>query len=89
MALNAFSVQCILSLNLTLRQNSLPTWFPHCPTWMLIISLGIVLKAYAVLNVEAVAMFSNAARLTPAAWQSTQWPAPATDAQTGVSLVNN
>lgn len=28
---------------LTFFQNSLPTWLPHWPTWMLMISLGMVL----------------------------------------------
>lgn len=27
----------------TFFQNSLPTWLPHWPTWMLMISLGMVL----------------------------------------------
>jgi len=26
----------------TFFQNSLPTWLPHWPTWMLMISLGMV-----------------------------------------------
>lgn len=30
----------------TLRQNSLPTWLPHWPTWMLMISRGMLARAH-------------------------------------------